>query len=127
MKRTFTVLSACALVLSLILAVCIDSGCSTDTVTKAVNADAVTITAVNAAMTTFASYANAGKATPTQITTVSNAYAAYYNAQIVASNAAMLYVQAPSTNLATAETLAIATALASESNIVAIVNAFTAK
>lgn len=27
MKRTFTVLSACALVLSLILAVCIDSGC----------------------------------------------------------------------------------------------------
>lgn len=102
--------------------VSVHTGCSTDATSTAVNADAVVITGVNAAMTTWASYVNAGKATQSQVATVSNAYSLYYQAQLVASNAASIYSANPSTNTATAKANALAAALASQSNIVAIVN-----
>jgi hypothetical protein len=98
------------------------SGCSTDATTTAVNADAVVISGVNAAMTAWAAKVNSGAATQAQVTTVSNLYEYYYQAQIVASNLASLYVANPSTNLAGAEQTALAAAVASQTNLVAIIN-----
>jgi hypothetical protein len=103
----------------------LETGCSTDATSTAIKADAVTIAAVNAAMGAWSGYVAQGKATPQQITTVSNAYAVYYNAQIFASNAAIMYVNSPTTNAAGVEALAIGAALASETNIVAIINTLT--
>lgn len=110
----------------LALLLCIGSvglvGCSTDATTTAVNSDAVVITGVNAAMTTWASYVNSGKATIAQVNSVSNAYALYYQSQIIASNLATAYVENPTTNLAGAEQNALVAALQSQTNIVAIIN-----
>lgn len=109
----------------IIAALALFAGCSTDTATEAARGDAVAIQSVNAAMTAWANYVNTGHATPSQITLVSNSYEIYYRAQLVASNATMLYVDNPSTNLAGAEALAIATAVTSQSNIIALVKAIT--
>jgi len=117
-----------AVVISLLLCgVAVDimiglSSCSTDATTTAVNADAVVITSVNAAMTAWAAQVNAGNASAAQVTTVSNLYAIYYQSQIVASNLASLYVSTPTTNLAAAEQAALAAAIASQTNLTFIVN-----
>jgi hypothetical protein len=120
-------IALCALILTVcgLAAVSLETGCSTDATSTAIKADAVTIAAVNAAMGAWSGYVAQGKATPQQITTVSNAYNVYYNAQIFASNAAMLYINSPTTNAAGVEALAIAAALASETNIVSVINTLT--
>jgi hypothetical protein len=100
------------------------SGCGTDATTTAVNADAVVIPTVNAAMQIWAAEVNAGKATSNQIVSVSNSYAIYYQSQLILSNLAMAYVTTPSTNLSQAITTAEQAVAASGSNVVAIVNAF---
>jgi hypothetical protein len=100
------------------------SSCKSAT-TTALNADAVIITSVNAAMTAWASEVNSGKATAAQITTVSNAYNVYYNSQLTLSNLASLYVASPSTNLSQAILLGEQTLAASATNIVSIVNTLT--
>ena len=101
------------------------NGCSTSATTTAVNADAVVISGVNAAMTAWASEVNAGKANATQIASVSNAYAAYYNSQLTVSNLAAAYVASPSTNLSTAITTAEQALALSATNIVQIINTFS--
>ena len=100
-------------------------GCSTDTASTAVNAEALAIPTVNAAMTTWSAYVASGKATAAQIATVSNTYSVYYQAQLAASNAASIYVANPSTNLAGVLANLEATALASQTNITTIISTFT--
>ena len=99
--------------------------CSTPVVNTAVNADAVVISAVNAAMTVWAADVNAGRATAAEVLTVSNAYIAYYNSQIVVSNLAAAYVASPSTNLSGAITTAEQALALSATNIVTIINTFS--
>ena len=101
--------------------------CSTNQATTAVNADALVIPSVNAAMTAWASIVNSGGATAAQVSAVSNAYSTYYNAQLAASNAASIYVANPSTNLAGVIANLEATALASQSNLTSIISTFTNK
>ena len=101
------------------------SGCAKDVTSNAVNADATVITGVNAAMTTWASYVNSGKATQSQVNTVSNAYSLYYQSQLIASNLAVAYASNPATNLAAAEQNALLAALQSETNIVNIIGQLT--
>ena len=107
-------------------AAAIITGCNANQVGKAVQADSLVITGGNAAMTAWAARVQAGQATAAQVNTVSNAYALYYNSQLILSNAAMAYVANPATNLATAAELALATATAAESNLVGIVQLLTA-
>jgi len=76
-------------------------------------------------MTAWASYVNAGKATEQQITTVSNAYNTYYNAQLVASNAVTVYLINPTTNLQSMVMDATTAVANSKTNIVNIISSFT--
>ena len=76
-------------------------------------------------MQVWANYVNEGKATQTQVASVSNAYSIYFNSQLVASNLAQAYVLNPSTNLANALQLAVSTATASQTNIVLIIGQLT--
>lgn len=103
------------------------SGCTSNEAQTAVATEGVAIPSVNAAMTTWASIVNSGGATAAQVATVSNAYIAYYNAQLAASNAAQIYVATPSTNLVGVLANLEATALASQSNLSAVISAFTNK
>ena len=110
-------------VLFLCLGICFGTaGCKSDATTTAVQSDAVVITGVNAAMSAWANYVNSGKASPQSIVTVSNVYNLYYQSQLIASNAAVIYAQNPSTNTAAIEQNALAAAIASQSNVVNIVN-----
>lgn len=99
-------------------------GCA-DAPSKAIQADSVVITSVNVAMSTWASYVNAGNATQSQVAAVSNAYSLYYQFQLIASNTAALYAANPSTNAAAAAQLALSATLASESNVINIVQQLT--
>lgn len=107
------------------LGVIAHTGCSSDATSTAVNADATVITGVNAAMTTWAAYVNSGKATQSQLATVSNAYNLYYQSQLIASNLATAYVENPGTNMATAEQNALTAALQSQTNIINIIGQLT--
>ena len=98
------------------------AGCGTTATTTAVNSDAVLIQTVNGALAAWAAYVNAGKATRSQVDTVSNAYNVYFNSQVVASNASYLYVISPTTNSSQVVSLTLAAALASQTNLVAIIN-----
>jgi len=100
------------------------TGCQSATNT-AVQADAVIIPTGNAAMTAWAAYVNAGKATIGQINTVSNAYFLYYNAQLTASNAAVIYANNPTSTFGGALTNDLLLAQSSETNIIAIVSQLT--
>lgn len=60
------------------------TGCGTNAPTQAAQADQIVITSVNAGMSLWVNYVNAGKATQSQIDKVRMAYNAYYTAQQVA-------------------------------------------
>lgn len=106
----------------MVLGLVIGMGCGTDATTKAVQADAVVISAVNPAMALWAKYVNSGKATVSQVTTVSNVYFTYYQAQLVASNAATVYAENPSTTAGIAASNALVAASLAQTNIINIVN-----
>lgn len=122
--KTFIASCIAAFGLSFAVSVLVQ-GCSSNSVQTAVAAEGVTIPSVNAAMTAWSQYVASGKATAQQITTVSNAYAAYYQSQLMASNAASIYVANPSTNFAGVLVNLEATALASETNVVNLIKAFS--
>lgn len=122
MKTNPLVLFACAIIVAIAAIVC---GCKTPIATTAINADSVVIQSVNASMSAWAAYVNAGKAKASDVASVSNAYTIYYNAQLIASNAASAYATNPTTNAAMAVQIALTTALLSQTNIIAIVSQLT--
>lgn len=96
-------------------------GCSSATQT-AINGDAVVIPSVNAAMTAWAAKVNSGDVLATEVASVSNAYSIYYQSQLVASNLASAYASNPTTNLQTAAENAVQAAVASQTNLVQLIN-----
>jgi hypothetical protein len=123
MKKRFSTFFITS-IMAAIAGVAVIVGCK-NPATTALNSDAVLITSVNAAMTAWKAEVNAGKASPAQVTTVSNAYVAYYNSQIVVSNLAAAYVANPTTDLSGAITTAESALASSSSNIVTIINTFS--
>lgn len=99
------------------------SGCATSTTGKIVQADGAVIPAVNAAMGTWATYVNAGKATPAQINTVQTAYNLYYTAQLAAEAALLSSTASGSTN--TLDASAASTAVTNaETSLVNLINSY---
>jgi hypothetical protein len=92
-------------------------GCS-----SALKTNGVAITTVDAAMQAWAAYTQAGKGTAAQITTVSNAYVLYYNAELTASNAWVISVTQTNNSLLQTVT---ATAQASQTNLLNIIQQIT--
>ncbi len=85
MKKNLPLIFFCCLSAGWLLFVfAVGEGCATTPAGSTVQAEKPIIQAVNDAMTEFAAYANAGKATPAQITSVTKAYNIYFAAQGVA-------------------------------------------
>jgi len=92
--------------------------------------EGIAVSTVNAAMTAWAQWVNAGNATQAQVDAVKAAYNQYYNAQLIASNAFTSYFASTSvgTNTTAAQTAlmtVLATATSSQSNVVALIESFT--
>lgn len=71
----------------LLLAPVLFTGCGSTPTQSVIKAEAPIITGVNASMTAWASFVNAGKATQTQVDAVKNAYETYFNAQQIVKGA----------------------------------------
>ncbi len=73
-----------SLLLAVLLSTALLCGCGTNAPTKAAQAEQIVITSVNAAMSQWAAYVNAGKAKQSQIDRVRNIYNGYYTAELAA-------------------------------------------
>lgn len=125
MNKKSTLLFSFVFFLGCVLLPFIPLGCTSNQAQTALTADATAVAAVNTAMALWSDYVNSGKATPQQITTVSNAYQLFFQSQLIASNTAAIYAANPSTNIAAISLNATAAALSSESNIVNVINQLT--
>lgn len=88
----------------------------------ALKTNGVVITTADAGMQVWAGYTQTHKVSAAQILTVSNAYVAYYNSELVLSNAFMVAVT--QTNNSLLQTLT-QTANQSQANLIAIIQEFT--
>jgi hypothetical protein len=126
------VISLLALVSALGIAVTLHSGC-TSAVSTVTAVNTAIVASVDQAMTGWSEYVNArASSLPTnatlnaEILSVSNAYMAYYNAELVLSNLSAAYVAAPTnTTLASGITIAATGLGASKTNILNLITQFS--
>lgn len=93
------------------------SACNT-----ALQTNGVVITTVDGAMTGWATYTQTHTVPPAEILAVSNAFVAYYNAEMIASNTWVLAVS--QTNYSLVETIQ-ASLSANQTNLVNLINSFS--
>jgi len=103
------------------------TSCGTNAPTKAAQAEAVLITSVNAGMSQWASYVNAGKAKQSQIDTVKTAYNSYYAAQLIAKAVIEKAIAKDPTATAEALNLSSQAVTDAENNLITLLNALLKK
>ena len=118
MKKYVPVVLLCACCLGLVV-----TGCGTTPAAKTTQAEGLLIPSVNAAMTTWKTYVESGKATQAQINNVQAAYNVYYTAQL-SVEATLINVVANSSTNSADMTAAQASVNLAENSLVSLINSY---
>ena len=118
MKKLLSLIAIASLAIGL-------SGCGTTPTQTAANIETVTVPTVDAAMGTWAKWCYATNATAQQINDVSNAYTAYINSQLIASNVLAYAASNPTGTVNLTNILNAATA--SQGALISIITLYTTK